>query len=240
MGPGTSARWQRSLDAAQRFPDDDLRRSSLARCAEAMRLFVDADGAAVLLAAAAPQMTVAAVRGLAPEELELEGSVDSAFARGLQPGEVSFYDASQLPATDPLRVGDRGQVAACALSVDGRPLATAVFWTRASGWSLRRHRRIRKLAAFVAPEVERARLDDDERRSRLGAFHARRHLALVVDASAALAQALGDWAPAVHVLADKIVPNHADFMAIDLIGPDGVVERQVSAHIDTALGEVAR
>ncbi len=132
-------------------------------------------------------------------------------------------------------------MAACTLSLDGHPLATAVAldgWvgmgaSDASGGSGNwRHSSRRRSSA--------PGLDDVERRSRLGAVHARRHLALVVDASAALAQALGDWAPALRVLADKIVPNHADFIAIDLIGPDGVLERQVSAHVDAALGELAR
>jgi len=236
----SSDRWQQSFDTAQRSPDGELRRSALARCTEAMRLFAGADAAAVLLPVEAGLASIAAICGGAPEGLEPGDAVASPFLRSRAPGTVWFSRASRLDPGDLLRADGRGQVAACALGVVGQPVALAVFWNRAPAPGAWRRHRVRQLAGFMAPEVERARLDDDERRSRLGAVQARRHLALVVDASAALAQALGEWGPALDALAGKIVPDHADFMAVDLIGTDGVLERQVSAHVDAALGQLAR
>jgi len=112
-----------------------------------------------------------------------------------------------------------------------------VVW---SGRPTRRlHRRLARAARAGSTAIEQARLDDAERRSRLGASHARRHLAMLVGASATLARAIDDWQPAFDALAAEIVPVHADYFALDIVGPAGELARAVAAHVDTEVASLA-
>src|SRR5581483_9122626 len=111
-----------------------------------------------------------------------------------------------------------------------------VVW---SGRPTRRlHRRLARAARAGSTAIEQARLDDAERRSRLGASHARRHLAMLVGASATLARAIDDWQPAFDALAAEIVPVHADYFALDIVGPAGELARAVAAHIDAEVASL--
>lgn len=73
-------------------------------------------------------------------------------------------------------------------------------------------------------EVARRALEALERQHRLGAEHARRHLALLVGAGDALAGALDDTGPAFEALGLVVVPMFADWFAIDVI-EDGAIVR---------------
>lgn len=73
-------------------------------------------------------------------------------------------------------------------------------------------------------DVARRALEASERRHRLGAEHARRHLSLLVGAGDALAGALDDTAPAFAALGSVVVPMFADWFAIDVI-EDGAIVR---------------
>ncbi|HEY3240298.1 MAG TPA: GAF domain-containing protein, partial [Acidimicrobiia bacterium] len=73
-------------------------------------------------------------------------------------------------------------------------------------------------------------------RSRLGAEHARRQLALVAQGTRALVTSVEDQTAALQSLAGAIVPEFADWCAVDLV-EDGAVRRVAAAH---ALGLDAR
>jgi PAS domain S-box-containing protein len=77
-------------------------------------------------------------------------------------------------------------------------------------------------------------LEAAERRSRLGAAHARRHLALLAQGSRALVAGLDRLASLRSLLA-VIVPSFADWCAIDMV-EEGRVERVVTAHADPGIG----
>ena len=69
--------------------------------------------------------------------------------------------------------------------------------------------------------IERARLDEAERRSRLGAEHARQHVALLARAGDVLATALETYDEAMVRLVDVVVPSFADWFAVDVVDEQG-------------------
>ena len=87
------------------------------------------------------------------------------------------------------------------------------------------HELLRILADNLSTTVERARLVDAERRSRLGSSHARAHLALLTEVSIVLARALEDPRPALAESAQLISTMLADACAIHLNRVDGTLER---------------
>ncbi len=228
MRLGEQRRWRRLVEqfehpATAGFP------GGLAAQAEAARQFVGADGAAVVWADERNALTTAAVAGTVPDPLVAGTPLNpTTFCAG--PGTPTrWLGSGDLDPSDPCRLPG--------LSAAGRPLpltggvaGTLVVWSaRPTPWGLVR---LARAARAGAAAIERARLDDAERRSRLGASHARRHLAMLVGASAALARAIDDWQPALNALASEIVPVHADYFAVDLVGDDGTITRVVGAHID--------
>jgi PAS domain S-box-containing protein len=124
-----------------------------------------------------------------------------------------------------------GSVAACPLVVDGRTKGV-VLAHRREPFGRRRLRALSSAATDAAAALDRIRLDDAERRSRLGAAHAQRHLALLAAASGTFAPALDDHIPALEALGSLTVPEYADCLAIDLIGAAGVPERVVDVDGD--------
>ena len=91
----------------------------------------------------------------------------------------------------------------------------------------------RLIAERAAAAARTAELEDAARRARLGAEHARRHLALLAEGSRALVAGLDDEAVALRSLAAAIVPSFADWCAIDIVD-DGEVRRVATAHADPA------
>jgi PAS domain S-box-containing protein len=83
----------------------------------------------------------------------------------------------------------------------------------------------RLVADRVAVVIERARLADAERRSRLGAMRARSHLALIADVSISLARAIEDVGPAMREIASGLVEDFADLCTIHLAGSAGRIEQ---------------
>ena len=81
------------------------------------------------------------------------------------------------------------------------------------------------VAERAAASIERARLDESERRSRLGAEQARRHLDLLARASGVLATALESYDETFVRLVDVVVPSFADWFAVDLVDDRGAVVR---------------
>ena len=214
--------------------DDGL--SPVDRQAEAAQRFVGADGLALLFPDGPSRLRVGAVAGETPADLDVGSEVGTG-----HPAVARLLPArpQRLESGDDL-VGGPGPVALCLLGVGGVVTAAVVAWFGPRGPTRPQLRRIRRLARGAAPEIERARLDDAERRSRLGASHARRHLSLLVAATGALSHALEDWEPALEVLAGEIVPFHADFFAVDAVADDGTIQRVVASHIDPGLAGAAR
>src|SRR5579863_495774 len=73
--------------------------------------------------------------------------------------------------------------------------------------------------------IERARLDEAEKRSRLGAEHARQHVALLARAGDELATALETYDQAMERLVEVVVPSFADWFAIDVVDDEGTLRR---------------
>jgi PAS domain S-box-containing protein len=92
------------------------------------------------------------------------------------------------------------------------------------------------VAERAAASIERARLDESERRSRLGAEQARRHLDLLARASDVLATALESYEETFVRLVQVVVPSFADWFAIDLVDASGAVKRVAEG----ARGELPR
>ncbi len=189
-------RWQRLAEQVTRPVAAGYVGALVAQAEAAMR-FVGADGAAIVWTDGAP--SVAAAAGGVPKGWGVGATVTVPVGRGWG--------------------GHGPAVAARALRHGGARAAAVVVWS--SRPTLRALVRLSSAVRAGATAIERARLDDAERRSSLGASHARRQLALLLSASATLAQAIDDWGPAFDALAAEIVPEHADFFAIDLIGADG-------------------
>jgi PAS domain S-box-containing protein len=73
--------------------------------------------------------------------------------------------------------------------------------------------------------IERARLDEAEKRSRLGAEHARQHVALLARAGDELATALESYDQAMERLVEVVVPSFADWFAVDVVDDAGSLRR---------------
>jgi two-component system cell cycle sensor histidine kinase/response regulator CckA len=86
------------------------------------------------------------------------------------------------------------------------------------------------ISRHLASAVEGARLLDSERRSRLGAEHARSHLRLIAKAAAVFDSAVEDYERALDQLAEVMVPEFADWCFVDLVGPDGELHHHAMHH----------
>jgi PAS domain S-box-containing protein len=117
---------------------------------------------------------------------------------------------------------------AAPLLVGGKVVGVVMVGTREHHRFRDRDLRLLQLAADrSAASIERARLDDAERRGRLGVEHSRRHVALLASAGYVLAKALEGYENAMAELADVVVPAFADWFAFDLVGEEGEVRRVV-------------
>jgi PAS domain S-box-containing protein len=88
------------------------------------------------------------------------------------------------------------------------------------------------LARMAGQALERARLFEAEQQLLV-------RLGFLAEASSLLASSL-DYGETLTRLADLVVPDLADWCAIDILGPDGSVERLAVAHQDPAKREWAR
>ena len=91
------------------------------------------------------------------------------------------------------------------------------------------------IAPRIAVHVERARLADAERRSRLEAEQARRQVNVLARVSVPLAPGLENPEETIGELADIVVPEFASLFAVDLVRDGGLLERIVVAYSDAGL-----
>ncbi|HUC38283.1 MAG TPA: ATP-binding protein [Acidimicrobiales bacterium] len=84
------------------------------------------------------------------------------------------------------------------------------------------------VALLVVVGRDRARLKETERRSRLGAEHARLHLSVLARAGDEMSGALASYDEAMYRLVDVVVPAFADWLAVDVVDEAGEVQRVVA------------
>jgi PAS domain S-box-containing protein len=193
--------------------------SSLKAHAEAVRHKLGVDGAALLLAARGEPWTTVAVAGTVPTAFR-PGTVMAESLPARRPARPSAWSAPR--AGDPLGVEGTAYASCALVPVRDRTGQVVVWSARSARQTLWR---FGALARAASESIERSRLDEAEHRSRLGAAHARQHLALLVATGAAMATAIDDWQPALAVLADAVVPEDADYFSVDVIAPDGRARR---------------
>jgi signal transduction histidine kinase/CheY-like chemotaxis protein len=136
------------------------------------------------------------------------------------------FDASEF--TDLLarpRWGQAFGVAGCALVANGEVLGAVLMGqVRPRRFSAEQLEMLQLGADRLAAILDRCRVGQAERRSRLGAEHARLHVALQSDASLELAAALDDYAPGLSQLSKVLVPRFADLCVIDVRKRDGGID----------------
>lgn len=99
-------------------------------------------------------------------------------------------------------------------------------------------RLLQVVADRCALVIEQARLGESERRSRLGAVHARLHLDVLARTGVVLAQALDSYDEALEQLASILVPDFADWIAVDVVDGPGRLRRVATAAVGHSFGVV--
>lgn len=121
-------------------------------------------------------------------------------------------------------------LASCPLLVDGRLLgALVVGASRPSVFGTTELRVLGVAAERIAEVVERSRLDEAERRSRLGSEHAHLHLRVLARAGAVLGSALESIEPALVAIGDVVVPDFADWFSVDALDAEGTLTRMTAS-----------
>ncbi|HUY62967.1 MAG TPA: GAF domain-containing protein [Acidimicrobiales bacterium] len=139
---------------------------------------------------------------------------------------VIVPDVARVAAAMPLLRDRVASLVAVPLLVGGRVIGVVQVGTRHPHPFASRHLRLLQLVADrAAASVERARLDESERRSRLGVEQARRHLDLLSRAGDVLATALESYEHTFTRLVEVVVPSFADWFAVDLVSEQGQVRR---------------
>ncbi|MGH8982179.1 MAG: GAF domain-containing protein, partial [Acidimicrobiales bacterium] len=141
--------------------------------------------------------------------------VDAPLGRHLAPSDAAARAMSSL--------------AACPLLVDGRLLGILVAGAPEPARFDAPGLRLLGIAGErIATALERSRLDEAERRSRLASDHAHLHLRVLARAGAVLGTALDSYDTALRSLGDAVVPDFADWFAVDVL-KDGGIRRMTAS-----------
>jgi PAS domain S-box-containing protein len=128
--------------------------------------------------------------------------------------------------TSPLLREQVSSLVAAPLLVGGQVIGVVQVGTRVHHRFQERDLQLLQLVADrSAASIERARLDEAERRSRLGAEHARQHVAILARAGDVLATALESYDEAMIRLVEVVVPSFADWFAVDVVDEQGTLRR---------------
>ena len=208
------------------LPLDELLDELLARTGRV----VGGDVAAIFLVTAdGASLTVRASYGLdarVTEGLEVrvgEGIVGEVASRAQA---VIVNDVGEATETGPLLRQRVSSLVAAPLLVGGQVIGVVQVGTRVNHRFQDRDLQLLQLVADrSAASIERARLDEAERRSRLGAEHARQHVAILARAGDVLATALESYDEAMVRLVEVVVPSFADFFAVDVVDEQGTLRR---------------
>ena len=206
------------------LPLDSLLDELLARTGRV----VGGDVATIFLVSAdGSSLTVRASYGLdarVTEGLEVrvgEGVVGEVASRAQA---VIVNDVAEATETTPLLRQRVSSLVAAPLLVGGQVIGVVQVGTRVRHRFQGRDLQLLQLVADrSAASIERARLDEAERRSRLGAEHARQHVAILARAGDVLATALESYDEAMVRLVDVVVPSFADWFAVDVVDEQGDV-----------------
>ena len=207
------------------LPLDSLLDELLARTGRV----VGGDVAAIfLLAEDGATLTVRASYGLdAPSTEDVhvpvgEGVVGEVAARA----QAVIVNDVEAAATAPMLREQMASLVAAPLLVGGMVIGVVQVGTRAHHRFQGRDLQLLQLVADrSAASIERARLDEAERRSRLGAEHARQHVALLARAADVLATALESYDEAMVRLVEVVVPSFADWFSVDVVDEQGTLRR---------------
>ncbi len=182
-----------------------------------------------LVTADGASLTVRASYGLdarVTEGLEVlvgEGVVGEVASRAQA---VILNDVAEATETAPLLRQRVASLVAAPLLVGGQVIGVVQVGTRVRHRFQERDLQLLQLVADrSAASIERARLDEAERRSRLGAEHARQHVAILARAGDVLATALESYDEAMVRLVDVVVPSFADWFAVDVVDEQGTLRR---------------
>jgi PAS domain S-box-containing protein len=208
------------------LPLDELLDELLARTGHV----VGGDVATIFLVTAdGTSLTVRASYGLdarVTEGLEVrvgEGVVGEVASRSQA---VIVNDVAGDSETAPLLRQRVSSLVAAPLLVGGQVIGVVQVGTRVRHRFQERDLQLLQLVADrSAASIERARLDEAERRSRLGAEHARQHVAILARAGDVLATALESYDEAMVRLVDVVVPSFADWFAVDVVDEQGTLRR---------------
>ena len=97
----------------------------------------------------------------------------------------------------------------------------------------------RALGNMAAAAIATAELYDEQRRMREAAERANRQATFLNDASATLASSL-DYEATLRTVANLVVPEFADWCAVDIVDDGGTLQRLATAHADTERVAAAR
>ena len=118
--------------------------------------------------------------------------------------------------------------------------ATLVFYYRTpQDFTARDEEAGQTLANLAGSAMRTADLYDELRRQRDATEAARSRAAFIADATALLSRSL-DYEKTLAAVAKLAVPEVADWCAVDLVDPDGLLQRVAVAHADPAKVELAR
>ena len=124
-------------------------------------------------------------------------------------------------------------VAGCPIIVEDRLIGICVVGTvGARSFNDVDIQLLQLVADRVGAGIERSRLDESERRSRLAAEHAQRHMVLLARSSEALSTAIDDYEPNAASLVDVVVPDFADWCAVDIVEESRTRRRLAIRHGD--------
>jgi signal transduction histidine kinase/putative methionine-R-sulfoxide reductase with GAF domain/ActR/RegA family two-component response regulator len=97
-------------------------------------------------------------------------------------------------------------------------------------------RLLQVVADRLAALVERARLNEEAKRSRFGAEHANMHLRILARSGTVLSKALENYEVALGELADVVVPEFADWFGVYVLEESGKIRRVVNRARPKVLG----
>jgi PAS domain S-box-containing protein len=167
-----------------------------------------------------------------------EGVVGEVAARAQA---VIVNDVGEAAAAAPLLREQVASLVAAPLLVGGTVIGVVQVGTRHHHRFQGRDLQLLQLVADrSAASIERARLDEAERRSRLGAEHARQHVALLARAGDVLATALESYDEAMVRLVDVVVPSFADWFAVDVVDEQGTLRRVAHGAQGRLAGDPSR
>ncbi|HKB10535.1 MAG TPA: ATP-binding protein [Vicinamibacterales bacterium] len=256
----------RDISYRKRFESEleDLQRRLMALAVASASVLGSPDSGAVLTAAIAVARDVFASDAYAFWRLESDGSWRIVRSSGVSQefAARAIPHANQAPATapfpEPLIFDDvdvsptlaemrdayrqEGVVSMIVfpLAIHGQRSGTMVFYSRRRRTYSDVDVKVgAALANLTAAALTTAELYEEQRHAREAADHARQQATYLADVGTALSVSL-DYEATLKSVATLAVPTIADWVAVDVVGEHGSLQRLAVAHVDPAKLELAR